>query len=281
MPANAPGVTARLYWEGRARQFAGRGRGLAAVCSYGMPDFYNNSIERGQRRALLPWLPRVVEGSSTALDVGCGVGRWSLELARRGHRVQGLDLSPSMIEQARIRADAQGARCVFEVGDVTRLNLGRKFDFIVCVTVLQHVLDPAEARAAIVRLGEHLEPGGTLVLLEAAPTRSTARCDTAVFHARTLEWYREALQAAGLAVSAQAGVDPMPFKIWLLPHYRRLPQPLAKIILALATALAVPLDWALRRWLKTCSWHKVIVAKHAHSPDGPAAAGGNCPGALP
>jgi SAM-dependent methyltransferase len=261
---NAQEASARAYWEGRARRFAARGRGLAAVCSYGMPAFYNHSIEWGQRRALLPWLPRVA-GSSRALDVGCGVGRWSLELARRGHQVLGLDLSPSMIGQARLRAGTAGARCCFELGDVTTLDLGRRFDLIVCVTVLQHILNPLEARLAIARLGEHLAPGGTLVLLEAAPTRATGRCDTAVFRARTLQWYRDALQSAGLSVAAEAGVDPMPFKIWLLPHYRRLPALIAPLVLAFATALALPLDWALRGWLRNRSWHKVIVARHAQA----------------
>jgi 2-polyprenyl-3-methyl-5-hydroxy-6-metoxy-1,4-benzoquinol methylase len=258
---NAREASAQSYWEGRARQFAARGRGLAAVCSYGMPAFYNYSIESAQRRALLPWLPQVATGSGTALDVGCGVGRWSLELARRGHEVLGLDLSPSMLEQAWLRT-ANRSGCSFELGDVTTLNLGRKFQLILCVTVLQHVLNPIEARQAIVRLKDHLAPGGTLILLEAAPTHSTARCDTAVFRARNFQWYQEALQAAGLCVAARAGVDPMPFKLWLLPYYRRLPVPIATLALAVATALAWPLDWLLRRWLVERSWHKVIIARH-------------------
>ena len=262
---NGQEASARAYWEDRARRFAVRGRGLAAVCSYGMPAFYNSSIEIGQRRALLPWLPRVAAGSSMALDIGCGVGRWSQELARRGHQVLGLDLSSTMIKEATRRAGGPGTRCSFESGDVTTLDLGRNFDLIVCVTVLQHVLDPAEAGGAITRIGKHLAPGGTLVLLEAAPTRATARCDTAVFRARTVEWYREALQAAGLTVCAVAGVDPMPFKIWLLPYYRRLPPLLARLALALVTALALPLDWGLSRWMTDRSWHKVIIARHAQA----------------
>jgi len=260
---NAHEASARAYWEGRARRFAARGRGLAAVCSYGMPAFYNQSIEWGQRRALLPWLPRVAPGGGTALDVGCGVGRWSLELAQRGHQVVGLDLSAGMLEQARLRVRARGGRCSFKLGDVTTFDLGCKFDLIVCVTVLQHVLDPVEARAAIGRLKEHLAVGGTLILLEVAPTHATTRCDSPVFLARNVQWYQDALQAAGLSVAALAGVDPTPFKLWLLPHYRRLPTPIATMALALATALALPLDWVLRRWLVSRSWHKVIVAKHA------------------
>ena len=262
MSSESP-VVAAAYWERRAREFASRDRGLAAVCSYGMPGFYNRYIEICQRRALLPWLPRAAPGSRTALDVGCGVGRWSLELASRGHRVTGVDLSPYMVEVARARSTAAGAQCSFAVSDVASLQLGRTFDVIVCVTVLQHVLDPTLAREAIKRLATHLSPRGKLILLEAAPAQSTARCDTAVFRARPLDWYLEALQTAGLRVVARTGLDPMPFKTWLLPHYRRFPRAVGNLALGLTTAITLPLDWALGAWLTRWSWHQVMVAQHA------------------
>jgi 2-polyprenyl-3-methyl-5-hydroxy-6-metoxy-1,4-benzoquinol methylase len=259
-------VVAAAYWERRAREFASRDRGLAAVCSYGMPGFYNRYIEICQRRALLRWLPRAAPGTSSTLDVGCGVGRWSLELAARGHRVTGVDLSPYMIELARARSAKAGAQCSFAVADLGSLELGRTFDAIVCVTVLQHILDPELARAAIGRLATHLSPRGRLILLEAAPAQRTARCDTAVFRARPLGWYLEALEAAGLSVLARGGVDPMPFKTWLLPHYRRLPRAVGNLALGLTTAVTLPIDWALGPWLTRWSWHQVIVAQPAGGP---------------
>jgi SAM-dependent methyltransferase len=256
-------VVAAVYWEQRARKFAGHDRGLAAVCSYGMPGFYNRYIQLCQRRALLPWLPRVTSDSASALDVGCGVGRWSAELAARGHEVTGVDLSPYMIEVARARSAQNAERCSFAVGDVVSLQLGRTFDLILCVTVLQHILDPLLARNAVGRLASHLAPGGKLILLEAAPPAGSNRCDTAVFRARSLDWYVEALAAEGLSVVARQGVDPMPFKTWLLPRYRRLPRPMAALALALTTAITLPLDWALGPWLSRWSWHQVLIAQHA------------------
>jgi len=69
-----------LYWEDRARD-SSRSDGLAAVCAYGMPEFYNRAIHLEQRLALEPWLKA---GAGTrVLDVGCGVGRWSRLLAAR------------------------------------------------------------------------------------------------------------------------------------------------------------------------------------------------------
>lgn len=251
------------YWEQRARQYATVDRGLPAVCSYGMPGFYNRYIEATQRRALLPWFERVAPGTRTALDMGCGVGRWSLELAARGYTVSGVDLSPSMLEQANATARARGLRCEFAVGDITTLALDRQFDLITCVTVVQHVTEPVQAAHALRRLAAHLAPGGRLLLLEAAPGGATSRCDTAIFKARTYSWYLQALQGAGLQLEAQCGVDPLPLKSWLLPAYRRMPRALAQLALGAVTAASWPLDLILAPHLPAASWHKLMVCSSA------------------
>jgi ubiquinone/menaquinone biosynthesis C-methylase UbiE len=256
-----------LYWEKRAREFAGRRDGLAAVCSYGMPEFYNRAIGLCQERALRRWVrcPAGAPQSSglRALDVGCGVGRWSLQLAQCGYDVTGVDLSPYMVEQARKRAATLGVPCAFAVEDVRYLDLGQQFDLILCVTVLQHVRDPDEAAGALRRLATHLAPGGMLVALEAAPSGTCHRCNTPFFTARSLDWYRGALRGAGLALVSIGGVDPMPCKTWLLPHYRRLPRALAWGSLALATAVSFPIDLVLGGLMPRRSWHKVLAARHA------------------
>lgn len=258
-----PATPAAAYWEARARQFAAHGSGLGAVCSYGMPAFYNRYIDGIQRRALRPYLPRATPKALRVLDIGCGVGRWSLELARRGHRVTGVDLSQRMIEEARRRAADARVPCSFSVGDTAVLDLDQRFDLILCVTVVQHILEPARAAMAMVRMAEHLAPGGRLILLEAAPTAPTRRCDTAVFHAHPLSWYRATLRAAGLTLRAQRGVDPTPLKTWLMPHYRELPRALAQSVLAVITAVSWPIDWAFGGCLATRSWHKVLVAERS------------------
>lgn len=252
-------LQATAYWEGRAKRFAADGAGLRAVCSYGMPGFYNAAIHAAQRLALAPWLR--VEPETPVLDVGCGVGRWSRLMALRGARVTGVDLSSTMTDEARKRARIARVedRCEFATVDLAELDLGQRFPLILGVTVLQHVLDPERIRRAVARLAAHLAPGGRLVLLEAAPTGGSSRCDTAVFQARSLEFYLDLMAAEGLEVETVTGVDPAPFKIWYLPYYARLPKALGVAGLALATALSLPVDGLLGRRLVDASWHKVLV----------------------
>jgi 2-polyprenyl-3-methyl-5-hydroxy-6-metoxy-1,4-benzoquinol methylase len=248
-----------VYWEERARRFAVEGAGLAAVCSYGMPAFYNRVIDFCQRLALAPWL-RVPPGTRV-LDVGCGVGRWCRELAARGARVTGVDFSPTMIEEARRRAAQQGVlgRCRFLVQDLAHLDAGGRFDLVLSVTVLQHILDPQRLRAALQRLAAHLAPGGTLVLLEAAPTRAVANCDSAIFQARERCAYLQLFPECGLRLRSVTGVDPAPFKTWLWPHLPRLARPVRSVAVALATALSIPIDVLLGRRAVERSWHAVFI----------------------
>lgn len=252
------------YWEDRARRFAAQGAGLAAVCAYGMPEFYNRMIHRCQRLALAPWL-RHVRPEARVLDVGCGVGRWSRLLAARGARVTGMDLSPTMIAQAEQRAVRAGVadRCRFLVQDLVALDAGEQFDLVLGVTVLQHILDPEALRAAVQRMAAHLAPGGRMVLLEAAPATTARHCDTTVFRARTRSAYLQLFAQCGLELRALSGVDPAPFKTWLLPYLRRLPRPLAASAVALVTLLSAPVDMLFGRRAVQRSWHAVFVLEHA------------------
>jgi SAM-dependent methyltransferase len=251
------------YWEERARRFAASGAGLAAVCSYGMPPHYNRAIHLSQRLALAPWL-RVTPGTRV-LDVGCGVGRWSRLLAARGAQVTGIDLSPTMIAQAQRRARLQDlhGNCRFLIQDLAALDAGQRFDLVLGVTVLQHILEEAALRSALERLVAHLAPGGRLVLLEAAPDRIATACDSPVFRARPRSRYLGLFADCGLRLEALSGVDPAPFRTWLLPRLPQLAPRARAAALALVTALSLPIDVPFGRLAARRSWHAVFVLSHA------------------
>ena len=262
MSQQVANYNAPLYWEQRAQRFAADGEGLAAVCSYGMPSFYNWQIHCSQYLALRPWLD--VGAGSRVLDLGCGVGRWSRLLAGRGAQVTGVDLSPTMVAIARRRSEVQGLseRCRFLVQDLAQLDAGGPYDLVLGVTVLQHILDAERLRSAVAGMAAHLAPGGRMVLLEAAPVQVTQRCDSAVFTARDRAAYLELYRSCGLRVRSITGVDPAPFKIWLLPHLPRLPRPIGLVALAAASTLALPIDALFGRSAIRHSWHAVFVLEH-------------------
>ena len=258
-----PRSTVAEYWEARAQRFAIKGDGLAAVCSYGMPEFYNRAIHWTQQLAVKPWLQNL--DGRAVLDVGCGIGRWSRMMAARGAHVTGVDLSPTMIAEAARRTSAAGlaARCRFLVEDLTQLDTGTRYDFILGVTVLQHLILIERIDEAFRRLAAQLAPGGRMVLVEVAPSQLNSRCDTPIFTAHTLETYSRLAAAHGLRLAALTGVDPMPLKTRFLPYYKRLPRPLALSGLAAATVLSLPIDALLGRRLARSSWHKVLVFEAA------------------
>ena len=255
------------YWEDRAQRFAAEGAGLAAVCAYGMPEFYNRAIQLEQRLALRPWLD--VKPGTRVLDVGCGVGRWSRLLAAKGARVTGVDLSPTMIAQAKLRAAEEGVadRCQFRVQDLSGLDVGEQFDVVLGVTVLQHILEPELLRAAVRRMTAHLAPGGRMILLEAAPTGSVQRCDSTVFRARQRDDYLELFGQCDLQLRALTGVDPAPSRTRLLPYLRRLPRRISMGLLVLSTALSLPVDALFGRRAINQSWHAVFVLEKKNGGD--------------
>jgi SAM-dependent methyltransferase len=251
------------YWEDRAQRFAGERDGLAAVCSYGMPEFYNRIIDWEQRLALDPWLH--LHAGTRVLDVGCGVGRWSRLLAARGAEVLGVDLSPTMIAEARRRAADARTQCRFAVADASRLELGEQFDLVLGVTVLQHILDAALLEAALAAMAAHLAPGGRMVLLEAAPARGVDKCNTSVFVARPRQRYLELMRRCGLEIRMITGVDPAPFRRDLLPHLPRLPRAASLALLLLASAASLPIDALIGRRAVERSWHAVFVLERRRS----------------
>jgi 2-polyprenyl-3-methyl-5-hydroxy-6-metoxy-1,4-benzoquinol methylase len=251
-----------MYWDARAVRFAGEGQGLRAICSYGMPGYYNKAIDLTQRMALRSII-RSIPAGAQVLDYGCGVGRWSREIARRGAHVTGIDFSEAMLQEAarRTAAASLAGSCRYLCADVATLELSQRFDVIIGVTVLQHLVSEELLARAIGSLARHLKPGGRLILLEAAPCIDNRRANSAIFRARPLSAYLARIAAHNLVLERVRGVDFAAFKLWVVPRLKGWPPPVALSVLALATLCAVPLDLLFARWWIGRAWHQLIVAK--------------------
>jgi SAM-dependent methyltransferase len=99
------------------------------------------------------------------LDAACGTGRHAIALAQKGYEAVGADLSPAMIEHARLGAAAAGVDVpFFTAGFGDLAALGQTFDAILCLgNSLPHVLTDAELAAALADFAALLRPGGLLV----------------------------------------------------------------------------------------------------------------------
>ncbi len=74
-----------------------------------------------------------LQPGASILDVGCGTGRHSVELAKRGFAVTGLDLSSEMLALAAASAKAAGMNVNWIRADATRFSLPGMFDAAVCL----------------------------------------------------------------------------------------------------------------------------------------------------
>jgi ubiquinone/menaquinone biosynthesis C-methylase UbiE len=129
-------------------------------------DFGHSIRTAAERAAWDRILDLVVGGRGTldALDVGCGTGFLSLELARRGHRVTGIDFAPQMLAEARKKAAAQGVAVRFEAGDAEQLPFAEgSFDLVMTRHVLWTLPHPEQAIDEWIRV---LRPGGRLAAMD-------------------------------------------------------------------------------------------------------------------
>jgi ubiquinone/menaquinone biosynthesis C-methylase UbiE len=114
----------------------------------------------------------VAPENAQVLEVGCGPGHLSIQLARRdGLAVTGLDLDPAMIEHARANAgpsgEGAGRRPAFLIGDVTSLPFpDESFDLVVSTLSMHHWANPT---AGLIEIGRVLRPGGRALVWDFRP----------------------------------------------------------------------------------------------------------------
>jgi SAM-dependent methyltransferase len=134
-----------------------------------------------------------------ALDFGCGVGRLLIPLATRCKEVTGVDVSPSMLAEARRNCDAVGATRVQLVqGDDELSGVRGSFDFVHSYIVLQHI--PVGRGERLVRnLAAMLAPGGVGMF------HVTYRSGITGLSSRLRYWVRVNAPAASWAINLARG----------------------------------------------------------------------------
>lgn len=102
--------------------------------------------------------------SGSLLDLACGTGAVTLELARAGYDITAVDLSAEMLSQARAKFDAAGLDALFLHQDMRALDLYGTVDCAVCaLDSINHLLTPADVKKVFQKVSLFLNPGGVFV----------------------------------------------------------------------------------------------------------------------
>lgn len=98
------------------------------------------------------------------LDVACGTGVITVELARRGYQMTGVDLSESMLGHAKARAHEHKVNIKFHRDDIRTFQLTQKFPCAICThDVLDHLFEDEELDQAFSRISNTLLPDGLFI----------------------------------------------------------------------------------------------------------------------
>lgn len=102
--------------------------------------------------------------SASVLDLFCGQGRHSIELAKRGYIVTGVDYSADLLYAARVRAKKADVRPIFLKKDIRSLRLSKKFDVVCILGNSFGYFDDAENEAIISVVSKLLKDDGIFIL---------------------------------------------------------------------------------------------------------------------
>jgi SAM-dependent methyltransferase len=105
-----------------------------------------------------------LEDGAKVLDLGCGTGRHSVALARRGMRVTGLDLSPHLLAQARTTAGEHGAEVSWIERDMRDIDDLGPFDACVSLYTAFGFLGDGEDQEVLRQVAAALRPAGRFLL---------------------------------------------------------------------------------------------------------------------
>jgi SAM-dependent methyltransferase len=127
-------------------------------------DLWRKAMTPKQTRAEADFIEKLLGPRSRLLDVPCGNGRLALELAARGCRMTGLDLSKEFIAEATAAGKAAGRRIEWVLADMRQLPWRARFDGAFCFGNSFGYLEFADMQRFLTRLARALKPNARFLI---------------------------------------------------------------------------------------------------------------------
>ena len=86
-----------------------------------------------QTKKELTYLLKLLEKNKKILDLACGYGRFTIPLAKKGYDIEGIDITPALIQKAKETARKDRLEVKFRIGDMRKLPYeNESFDSVIC-----------------------------------------------------------------------------------------------------------------------------------------------------
>jgi SAM-dependent methyltransferase len=113
-----------------------------------------------------------LSGATSVLDLACGTGNLTLELARLGYEVSGLDAALPMLEEARAKTEVAGLAINYSHQDMTAFSVEGQVDVITCFyTALNYLNSLEQLEKCFAQVFAALKPGGLFVFDQFTPAK--------------------------------------------------------------------------------------------------------------
>ncbi len=171
------------------------------------PDYYDR-----QEAALRSFLERLRPKS--ALDVGCGDGRFTRVIAEYAGRVSGIDVSPALLERAKEAPPgyAGSGAITYSLDSLEDPQTCGTYELVACMGVLSGFLDPFSLLKAVEFLAAMVRTGGSLILKEtlSATADQLVRSSEYVACYRNREQYLRMFLHRGFSLVSKVELTKMP-----------------------------------------------------------------------
>lgn len=137
----------------------------------GIFEYLNSDCDYAQWSQYLIERLRGMNAGPCGADVGCGNGYFTRALCKAGYSVMGIDLSPAVLTAAVKLARKEGVNAEFLQGDITKLNLCGRVNFITAVNDCLNYVPPQKLLSAFKGVRNNLKKDGVFIFDISSPEK--------------------------------------------------------------------------------------------------------------